>query len=250
MDNKQYFANRRTVRKYSNREVPDDLLREMIDAACHAPTTGNMQLYSVVITRSEKGKRALAPAHFNQPSVEGCNVVMTFCADFNRFEQWCRMRDAVPGYGNFQSFVTALLDTALFAQQFCTIAEMHGLGCCYLGTTTYNAPQIAEVLELPDRVVPVTAITVGYPDGDAPMSDRLPVGCIMHEERYNCYSEEDINRIYAEKEDREDSRRFVAENNKSTLAQVFTDIRYNRGNNEFFSKVYKEFIESRGFSFP
>lgn len=247
MENKEYFVNRRTVRRYSDRPVTDALLNELIEAASHAPTTGNMQLYSVIVTRSEEGKRALAPTHFNQPSVMGASVVLTFCADFNRFVKWCECREAEPGYDNFQSFMTAVLDTTIFAQQFCTIAEMNGLGCCYLGTTTYNAPQIAEILGLPSRVVPVTTLTVGYPEGETEVSDRLPVDAIIHNERYVDYSPERIDAIYADKEAREDSRRFVEENGKKTLAQVFTDVRYTREANETFSKIYRDFIASQKF---
>ncbi len=98
-----------------------------------------MQLYSVIVTRDEDAKKRLAPAHFNQPSATGADVVLTFCADFNRFEKWCEARNAQPGYDNFQSLMWAVIDTTIFAQQFCTIAEMNGLGTCYLGTTTYNA---------------------------------------------------------------------------------------------------------------
>lgn len=246
----EYFSTRRTVRRYSRRKVDDALLREMLEAASHAPTTGNMQLYSVVVTRSEDGKKALAPAHFNQPSVTGCDVVLTFCADYNRFVKWCEASGAEPGYDNFQSFITAVLDTALFAQQFCTIAEMHGLGCCYLGTTTYNAPQIADALGLPDRVVPVTTLTVGYPEGEAPLSDRLPVEAIMHSERYADYTSESVKAFYAEKEARDDSRRFVEENGKQSLAQVFTDVRYTRTASEHFSQVYLDFIRERCFKVP
>lgn len=250
MNNKAYFGNRCTVRKFSSRHIEDDLLSEMIELASHAPTTGNMQLYSVVVSRSADVRRALAPAHFNQPSVMGCDVLLTFCADYNRFEHWCKVSDANPGYENFQSFVTAMLDAALFAQQFCTIAEMQGLGCCYLGTTTYNAPLIAEVLRLPDRVVPVTALAVGYPEAAAVRSGRLPVEAIMHKEKYSEYSDEQIRALYADKEAREDSCGFVAENGKKTLAQVFTDVRYTREACEHFSQVYKDFIESKGYVFP
>lgn len=247
MDINDFFKNRRTIRKYSSQNVSDELLRDIIEQASHAPTTGNMQLYSVVVTRSDEGKKKLSPTHFNQPSVLGSSVVLTFCADFNRFEKWCKASDAVPGYNNFQSFMTAFLDTAIFAQQFCTIAEMRGLGCCYLGTTTYNAPQISEILNLPDRVVPVTTLTVGYPEGDIVLSDRIPIDGIIHNETYSDFSSERIKTLYAEKEAREDSCRFVAENNVQSLAQVFTDIRYPKETNEYFSKVYRDFIESRGY---
>lgn len=245
-----FFHNRKTFRSYSNREITDNELNDMIEAASHAPTTGNMQLYSVVVTRSEEGKQALAPTHFNQPQTTGCNVLLTFCADFNRFVKWCEESNAKPGYDNFQSFMTAVIDTTIFAQQFCTIAEMNGLGCCYLGTTTYNAPDIAKILELPARVVPLITISVGYPDGDAPISDRIPVSAIIHNEKYSDYSAERIKDIYSEKESREDSKKFVAENSKESLAQVFTDIRYTRQNNELFSRIYLDFIVNQGFNLP
>lgn len=245
-----FFTTRRTVRRYDGREISDELLNSMIEAASHAPNTGNMQLYSIVVSRTADEKKALAPAHFNQPSVESCSALLTFCADFNRFEHWCRLNDANPGYDNFQSFMWAVIDTAIFAQQFCTIAEMNGLGCCYLGTTTYNAPDIARVLGLPSRVVPVTTLTVGYPDDDAPVSDRLPLGAIMHMGRYIDYTDSDIASAYAFKESLDENRGFVAENGKQTLAQVFTDVRYTRDANEYFSRLYADFIERQGFRFP
>lgn len=242
MNMEDYFLKRRTIRKYSDKEISDQLLKELIAEASHAPTTGNMQLYSVVITRDKEMKRKLAPAHFSQPQVEGCNVMLTFCADFNRFVKWCECSNAVPGYDNLQSLVTAFLDTALFAQQFCVAAEMRGLGCCYLGTTTYNAALISEVLSLPDRVIPVTTITVGYPAETGEDVGRLPVEAIIHNETYHDYSTEDIISVYEEKEAREDSKRFVAENGKKSLAQVFTDVRYPKSNNEHFSKELIEYV--------
>lgn len=249
MDDKNFFLNRRTYRQYANEVISDEIIGQMLTEASHAPTTGNMQLYSVVTTRSQEGKEKLSPAHFNQPSVKGCDVVLTFCADFNRFVHWCEVSGAIPGYDNFQSFMTAVLDVTIFAQQFCTIAEMRGYGCCYLGTTTYNAPQIADALNLPKRVVPVITITLGVPMGDAPKSDRLPLDAILHKEVYQDYTENQIKRLYAEKEAREDSKRFVEENNKQSLAQVFTDVRYTKQANETFSKIYLDFIKNRKFEF-
>ena len=73
-----YFKNRKTIRKYSDREVPEKLLRELIEAACEAPTTGGMQLYSVVVTRDAAMKQQLAPHHFFQKMVTDAPVVLTF----------------------------------------------------------------------------------------------------------------------------------------------------------------------------
>lgn len=247
MNNINFFKERRTVRSYRKQNISEELLFELLEAASQAPTTGNMQLYSVIVTRDEEMKSKLAPAHFNQPSVLSADTVLTFCADFNRFIKWCEQRDAIPGYDNFQAWIWAVEDTIIFAQQFVTIAEMNGLGTCYLGTTTYNAPQISQILGLPEMVVPITTVTVGYPASRPEKSDRLPLEAIMHKESYHLYTKHDIDKFYAAKEAREDSNKFIAENNKKTLAQVFTDIRYPKTDNEHFSKVYLDYIQSQGF---
>ena len=80
------IKNRRTIRKYKQDDVPAALLNELLEESFRASTMGNMQLYSVVVTRDAEMKSRLAPAHFNQPMVTSAPVVLTFCADFNRFQ--------------------------------------------------------------------------------------------------------------------------------------------------------------------
>lgn len=250
--NTEYFLNRKTIRSYSSKDVDDSVLKSLLNAAMFAPTVGNMQLYSVVITRDDDMKQKLSPCHFNQPMVTKAPVLLTFCADFNRFDKWCEVSGAVPGYENFQSFISALLDVTIFAQQFNTAAEMAGLGCCYIGTTTYNAKQIAEVLELPKMVVPVITLSVGYPQDfeKEPKVERLPLEAVIHNERYEDYTPQRVKNLYAEKESLDVNKKYVSENNKQSLAQVFTDIRYSKQNNETFSKIYQDFIVEQGYKFP
>lgn len=238
------IKNRRTIRKYKKQDIPDTLLESMLEEAFRASTMGNMQLYSVIITKDDDMKSKLAPAHFNQPMVTQAPVVLTFCADFNRFTKWCLQRNATPGYDNFLSFINAASDTLLVTQNFCTIAEDNGLGICYLGTTIYNPGPIIEVLNLPKLVIPVATITVGYPDELPQQPDRLPLNGIIHKETYNDYDSNDIDEIYHLKEALPENKNFVLINNKETLAQVFTDLRYKKADNEFMSenliKVLKE----------
>lgn len=247
--NSDILKQRRTIRKYRNEDIPQSLLCRLLQTATQASTTGNMQLYSVVVTRDEAQKRALAPAHFNQPMVTTAPVVLTFCADFNRFVKWCELRNAKPGYDNFQSFLTAALDAVIFTQQFCTAAEMEGLGICYLGTTTYNPDKIIEVLNLPKLVIPITTITAGYPAEMPQQTDRLPSEAYIHNEKYADYDDMAINSIYSGKEALPENIRFVEENSKETLAQVFTDVRYTKQNNEIFSVKFLEVLKSQGFGF-
>jgi nitroreductase len=244
--NDTYFT-RRTIRKYSQQEVSAEMLNKILTAGTRASTTGNMQVYSIIITRDAAMKKELAPAHFNQSMITAAPVVLTFCADFNRFNKWCRNREAVPGYDNFLSFMTAAIDAMLVAQTVCNAAEEEGLGICYLGTTTYNADKIIEVLGLPAGVVPVTTVTMGWPDEYPEQVDRLPLKAVVHEERYGDYTASEIDDIYRAKEARDDSRQFITENNKKTLAQVFTDVRYKKGDNEFFSGKFLEVLKKQGF---
>lgn len=250
MKTDNFWEKRATVRNFSTREVDSKLINKMLEQASHAPTTGNMQLYSVVVSRDSANLSLLAPAHFSQPAMTGAPVVLTFCADFNRFVKWCEVSDAKPGYDNFQSFMSAVIDTVIFAQQFVTIAERHGLGCCYLGTVTYNAPDIARVLQLPHRVVPIVSVSLGWPAAKPVTSDRLPSSAFIHNEHYKDPSADEVREMYAYKESLPESKKFVEENEKQSLAQVFTDIRYSKVQNEYFSKVFKDFIVKAGFSFP
>lgn len=241
------IKNRRTIRKYKEQDIPEELLNGLLEESFRASTMGNMQLYSVVVTRSREMKEKLAPAHFNQPMVTSAPVVLTFCADFNRFSKWCLQRKAEPGYDNPLSFLNAMSDTLLVTQNFCTLAEDNGLGICYLGTTIYNPDPIIELLNLPRLVMPVATITVGYPDECPAQPDRLPLRGIIHEEVYKDYTPEMIDDIYAYKESLPENKHFVEINHTETLAQIFTDIRYKKADNEMMSESLKATLKKQGF---
>ena len=243
----EYFKNRNSVRTFSEKEVPIELIKEILSEAIHAPNTGNMQWYSVVITHETEIKTQLETCHFNQPAAVNAKLLITFCVDINRFEKWCNIRNATPGFRNFQSFVAAAIDTSILAQQFTTIAELNNLGTCILGTTTYNAPEISEILKLPKMVIPLTTIAVGYRIDESTATERLPIEAVVHDEIYNDYDDNKVIEMYEEKENLDINKQFTTENNKSTLAQVFTDVRYPKHNNELFSDKYIAYIESQGF---
>jgi len=237
----------KTIRKYTDQPIEEGLLNEILEAGVRASTTGNMQVYSIVVTKDEAMKDKLAPCHFNQPMIKQAPVTLTFCADFNRFNKWCQQNNAEPGYDNFLSFVTAAIDALLVAQNVCVAAEAKGLGICYIGTTTYLADKIIDVLNLPKGVVPVTTVTIGYPAEDPKQTDRLPLDAVIHQEVYEDYTAERINELYKDKEALEENIAFVKENDKESLAQVFTDVRYKKADNEHFSGVLLEVLKKQGF---
>lgn len=241
------ISTRKSIRKYTNQDVSDDLLNHLLNLAERTPTMGNLQLYSVIVTRRKEMKQKLAPAHFNQPMVTEAPVVLTFCADFRRTTIWARQRQAQPGYDNFLSFINAASDTLLYTQTFCNLAEEEGLGTCYLGTTVYQPEQIIETLQLPRLVFPIATITLGWPDEDPALTDRLPLHGIVHNETYHDYDAEAINDIYAQKEALPENKQFVEINHKQTLAQIFTDIRYTEKDNLAMSEGMIRALRRQGF---
>ncbi|MBN1596885.1 MAG: nitroreductase family protein [Bacteroidales bacterium] len=237
----------RSIRKFSNQPVSSDILKKILHAGTRASTTGNMQVYSLIVTIQNELKRKLWEAHFRQDMVLEAPIIITFCADYNRFVKWCKQRKANPGYDNFLSFFTGAIDALLAAQNVALAAESFSLGICYLGTTTYMAEKIIDILDLPKLVVPVTSLVIGHPNESPGLTDRLPTEGIIHYEKYSDYNAEDIDRIYADKEQLELTAELLKENNKETLAQVFTDNRYTKKDNIYFSKELLKVLNKQGF---
>ena len=241
---------RRTIRQYSDQPVSEELMNRLLSEASRTQTMGNLQLYSVVVTRSDDIKQQLAPAHFNQPMVTAAPVVLTICADFNRTSTWARCRKAEPGYDNFLSFINAATDALLYTQTLCNLMDEEGLGYCYLGTTVYMPQQIIDVLQLPRLVMPVATLTVGWPAEEPALSDRLPLESFVHQDTYTDYLACDIDAYYQAKEQLPENQDFVRINKKETLAQIFTDIRYTRKDNEAMSEGLLDALRRQGFLPP
>ena len=243
----KHILTRRTIRKYADRAVSEELLNRLLTEAARTQTMGNLQLYSVVVTRDAAMKERLAPAHFNQPMVKEAPVVLTVCADFNRTSVWARNRKAEPGYDNFLSFINAATDALLYTQTLCNLMDEEGLGYCYLGTTVYMPQLIIDTLQLPQLTMPVATLTVGWPAEEPPLSDRLPMASFVHNETYRDYTPEAIDTYYHEKEQLPENRHFCEINQKETLAQIFTDIRYTRKDNEAMSEGLLQALKHQGF---
>jgi len=241
------IAQHRSVRSYKNDAIPAHILTEILEAAVRASTIGNMQVYSMVVTSKPEIKEKLWKAHFKQEMVKQAPVIITLCADIHRFNIWCEQRNATPGYDNFLWYVFAATDALLASQNLTLEAQRHGLGICYLGTTNYMAREICQALNLPKGVVPVTTLVLGYPDVMPDLTPRLPLEAVVHYDTYQPFSKEKIDTIYAEREQSEETLNLLKQNEKETLAQIFTDKRYTKKDNLTFSKEYLSVLAEQGF---
>ena len=157
------------------------------------------------------------------------------------------MKSVLFKHRSIRKFLNASTDALLAAQNLCVEAEMNGLGICYLGTTIYTAGMIAEILELPKGVIPVTTIVLGYPDESPELTDRLPLEAVVHYEKYTDYTAAEIDELWAEREESELTKRLLEENGLPNLAQIFTQRRYVREDNLSISNSYFALLKEKGF---
>lgn len=238
-----------TIRKYKPTAVAEDILTDILESGIRSSNTGNMQLYSIIVTRNADKKSDLAPFHFNQPMVKEAPLILTICFDVNRFKTWCVVNDANVDFTGLLWLLNGTIDSSILAQNICVAAESYGLGICYLGTTLYNAPEISKILHLPEGVIPITTLTIGYPEVVPELTDRLALDSVVHYEEYQNYSVDTIKEMYEYKENLESSKKFVTENGKENLAQVYTDVRYKSADSKFFSQKLLKMLTEQGFVF-
>ncbi len=237
----------RSIRKFKSEKIEPTALKQIMEAAIRASNCGNMQSYSIVVSQDDEQLKKLSPCHFGQVERMNAQCVVTICADVARFSAWCRERNTEPKYDNFIWFLNGCIDGIMSAQNITLEAQAQGVGICVLGTTLYTAQSIIEILELPDGVVPITSIAMGYPDEQPSLTDRLPYEAVIHFEKYTPNTTEHIDQIWAETESSELTKRLIEENGTENLAQIFTQFRYKGDDNVTFSKAYIELLKRQGF---
>ncbi len=240
------IAEHRTHRRFRPDPIPEQIMHEMLEAATRASNTGNMQAYSIIVTTDPEILKSLAPTHFNQPAAHA-PAIITFCADIRRFSRWCELRGATPEYDNFIWFLGAMTDAVLASQNLALEAEAAGLGICYLGTTHYNAPEIGAILQLPQGVIPVMALSCGYPATEVPLTDRLPLEAVVHRNTYHDPTDAEIEAFWAAREASQETADLIKANNLPNLARIFTERRYKGDDNRTFSRKYFDHLVAQGF---
>ncbi|WP_069166736.1 NADPH-dependent oxidoreductase [Nocardia altamirensis] len=201
----------RSVRRYLTDPVTDDTLRLLISAAQSAPTSSNLQVWSVIAVRDPERRARLAALPGNQVHILQAPVLLVWTADFARLRQLAADREApLDGADYLESSYVGFIDAALAAQNAVVAAESLGLGTVYLGALRNNPEDVAAELNLPPQVFAVFGLLVGHPDPseDARVKPRLPQGAVLHHETYDLAAQRDhvadyesrIAEFYAEQE--------------------------------------------------
>ncbi len=234
----------RSIRRFKDRIIETETMNRILECGMRASNTGNMQIYSIILTQDKENIEALSKLHFGQGST--ATAFLTICVDVNRYHHWCRLRGCDEPFDNFLWLMSGTVDASIAAQNICIAAESEGIGFCYLGTVMYNTKAIAELLQLPKGVVPVITLCMGYPNEQPALSERLPLEGVVHQEKYHDYSDEEIDKIHRVREEFPFNQEMVRQNGTRNLAELFTKIRYPKKDNIAVSQSLTEFVKQAG----
>lgn len=175
----------KSIRRYTNRAVDAVLLSEIIDCARQAPTSSNLQSYSIVVVRDKSKKQLLAQFCGNQAWIEQCPVFLVVCPDLRRLNTVCKLRGYEFKDRHIEFSIVSIVDAALVAQNIAVASEAAGLGICMIGGIRNNPDKVCALLNLPKQVFPLMGICLGYPDQEPMIKPRLPHQVVVHHEEYN-----------------------------------------------------------------
>lgn len=181
----EIMASHASVRKFKAQDIPDELLYSTLNAARQAPTSSNLQAYSIIIIRDKDKKATLARLCGNQVWVKNCPVFLVICPDLLRLEKVCMWQgyEIIDRY--IEMFIVATVDAALIAQNILLGAESCGLGGVMIGGIRNNPAGVSSLLELPDKVYPLMGMCLGWPDTISTIKPRLPAEAVIHNEMYD-----------------------------------------------------------------
>jgi len=172
-----------SVRKYTDEKIPDDVLREIIDAGRAAATWRNLQSYSIIVTEDQAIKDQIAE-WVHMPYVSKCPVFLLFVGDVHRAGIAVEAAGGSIEASGVEPLLVTSVDAALAAQNIMLAAESLGYGGVFIGYVRNFAPQVAELFGLPDHTYPITGLCLGRPIKKIPAKERLPYETVVFKDKY------------------------------------------------------------------
>jgi nitroreductase len=179
------IARHRTHRRYLAREVEPSLLRLLCACALSAPSKSDLQQADILVVRDQAKRGIIADLLPDMPWVREAPVFLVLLANGRRFKRLFELRDRPFLNDHLDLLFNATVDAALVLMNFIRAAEAVGLGCCPISVIRDHAAKVSELLELPDKVIPVAGMCVGWPAEEGGISPRLPLAVTVHEDRFN-----------------------------------------------------------------
>jgi nitroreductase len=172
-----------SVRSFAREPLTLGLLAQCVAAAQQAATSSNVQAYSVIRVTDVAERATLAELCGGQSQIAEAAEFLVVCADLRRNDLIARAAGGAV-VANFEAFLVATVDAALFAQNLVVACEAHDLGTCYIGGLRNRIDEVDRVLELPHLVLPLFGLCIGQPAVRNDVKPRLATDAVLHEGRY------------------------------------------------------------------
>lgn len=183
---RQLYA-RKSVRVFEEKEIDEEIVEEILTAACRAPTAGNQQLYTILRITDPKIKEALSESCDHQPFIAKGKLVLVFCADCLKWYEAFKAAGCQPRKPGEGDLLLAVSDALIAAQNAVTAAESYGIGSCYIGDIMENAEIQREILHLPRYVFPAAMLVFGYPTPQQKERQKPPRAALSYIVQENVY---------------------------------------------------------------
>ncbi|WP_377296296.1 NADPH-dependent oxidoreductase [Rhizobium sp. SGZ-381] len=194
-DTLEVLLNHRSSRNYR----PDALLAGTVEllvaAAQSAPTSSNLQAWSVIAVEDPERKARLAGFTGGNAHILAAPLFLVWLVDLARLREIARQHgNNGEGLDFHESFLIGAIDAALAAQNAVVAIDSLGLGSCYIGGMRNQPEDVARELKLPPETVAVFGLTVGYPDPavETDVKPRLPQSAVLFREEYGTIRPEDL----------------------------------------------------------
>ncbi|MBV1878471.1 MAG: nitroreductase family protein [Pseudomonadales bacterium] len=175
----------RTHRSYLDQPISQATLDTILACTLSAPSKSDLQQVSIVQVEQPDLRQKIAALIPAMPWIGKAPVFLIFLADGHRIERICQQRGLPFANDNLDNFVAAISDASLALQNTITAAEAMGIGTCPISVIRDHMATIAELLQLPSRVVPLAGLCMGYPARTGFVSMRLPPAVVVHKNRYD-----------------------------------------------------------------
>jgi len=176
---------RGVCRRFLARDVPPELLRLLCACALSAPSKSDLQQGDILILRENDRRGRIADLLPGMPWVREAPVFLVFLANGRRLPQMAAMRGKPFPNDHLDLFFNATVDAAIVLATFLRAAEAVGLGCCPISVIRDRAREVSQLLELPQKVVPIAGMCVGWPAEKGALTPRLPLAATVHHERFD-----------------------------------------------------------------
>jgi len=180
------LVKRKSIRKFSSKFITERNVQKIIQIGQRAPTACSLQTYTVIWAKTYETKELVLTACMVPKAIRNVPVVLIICSDTRRLAKTLDYLNAdhcLKQGGGTSIKLMSMLDAGLAAQNMVMAAECLGLGSLFIGSAAANQ-KVIEALKLPEGVVPLTLLLIGYPDEKPPTRPRLSASMILHVDHY------------------------------------------------------------------